>query len=298
MLSYPIASILMTYSLLTPFALAIGLNMVECIVLWNTPETSPFITAQETPHSIDSSAQDCRLSIMQIWRETFAAQLHHSSPLIIFKHRGLNIILASFFIKRIAFASEDLVSLFVSEVLHRRISETFWLQVCGHFGMLLALSVLLPLLTRHLQTPVKDLWIMYGSLINVMVGITVMWCGRSIPILCLGMFPAPLSAAKLTNQGWMACGLGEGIDVGLQSLGSYIVGEAHYGTFFPLSSMLGVAGELLGGPLMVAMYAFRDRSGQPLGYCFLLSAVWLQCTPSCFLKLIVLADSVWVPPHK
>lgn len=273
MLSYPISSILMTYSLLTPFALAIGLNMLEYIVLWNTPETSPFVTDKETPHPVDSSAQGCRRSTMQIWRETFAVQMRHSSPFIMFKHRGLNIILAFFFIKRIAFASEDLVSLFVSEVMHLRISETFWLQVCGHFGMLLALSVLLPLLTRHLQTPLKDMWILYGSLINVMVGITVMWCSRSITILCLGMFPTRLFAAKLTNQGWMACGLGEGIDVGLQSLGSYIVGEAHYGTFFPLSSMLGVAGELLGGPLMAAMYAFRDRSGEPLGYCFLLSAV-------------------------
>jgi hypothetical protein len=210
---------------------------------------------------------------MKHWRETLAAQIQRSSLWVVFKHRGLNIIFACFFIKRIAFAGEDFVSQYVSEILHRRIFETFWLQACNHLGMLLALSVLIPFLTRHLKSPVKDLWVIYGSLINVIVGFLVLWRGRSIPILCLGMFQIRLLIALLTRKGLMACGLGEGLDVGLQSLGSYIVGEAHHGTFFSLSSMLGVAGELLGGPLMAAMYAVRDKSGEPLGYCFLLSAV-------------------------
>lgn len=78
---------------------------------------------------------------------------------------------------------------------------------------------------------------------------------------------------SLTSKGLLGCGLGEGLDVGLQSLGAYIVGEAQHATFFPVSGMLGVAGELLGGPLMATTFAVRDEIGGPLGYCFLLSVV-------------------------
>lgn len=63
------------------------------------------------------------------------------------------------------------------------------------------------------------------------------------------------------------------MEVGLQSLGSYIVGEINHATFFPFASMLGVAGELLGGPIMARVYAFRGQDNQPLGYSFFLSMV-------------------------
>ena len=103
-------------------------------------------------------------------------------------------------------------------------------------------------------------------------------------------------ASLLTREGLSACGLGEGVDVGLQSLGSYIVGEAHHGTFFPLSSLLGVAGELIGGPLMAALLAVRDQSGKPLGYCFLLSSVCFRYISHYIYKLTLLLDPFYVSP--
>jgi hypothetical protein len=189
----------MAYHLWTPFALAIVIKMFEYVVLWNTPETSPFVTTKGVAHPVRSLTQDHRSSTMKHWREILAAQIQRSSLWVVFKHRGLNIIFACFFIKRIAFASEDFVSQYVSEILQCRIFETFWLQACNHLGMLLALSVLIPFLTRHLKSPVKDLWVIYGSLVNVMIGFLVLWCGRSILILCLGMFQIRLLIALLTR---------------------------------------------------------------------------------------------------
>lgn len=65
------------------------------------------------------------------------------------------------------------------------------------------------------------------------------------------------------------------MELGLQSLGAYIVGDKNHGTFFSFTSILGLAGEILGGPIMAKMYAFRDQDQRPLGYSFFLSMVCL-----------------------
>lgn len=92
----------------------------------------------------------------------------------------------------------------------------------------------------------------------------------------------------------MACGVGEGLDVGLQSLGAYIVGEAYYGVFFPLSSRFGVANELLGGPVMAALYVIRDTNNTPSGYCFLQSVVLFNIFYVVFWSLTLLLVSIYM----
>jgi len=69
------------------------------------------------------------------------------------------------------------------------------------------------------------------------------------------------------------CGLGEGLELGLQASGSYLVGDVDQAAFFSTASILGVIGELIGGPLMAGAYAIRDRNRRPLGFCFLFSTV-------------------------
>ncbi len=182
----------MAYRLSSPFALAVVVSISEYVALWHTPETLPLVTSKAAAHSVRSLTQERRCSSMKDWQETLGTKLRRLNIWIFFKHRGLNIIFVSFFVKRIAFAGEDFVSQYVSEILHYRIFETFWLQSFNHFGMLLALSILIPFLTRRLKSPVKDLWIIYGSLVNVMLGFLAIWRGRSIPILCLGMFQTRL----------------------------------------------------------------------------------------------------------
>ena len=77
------------------------------------------------------------------------------------------------------------------------------------------------------------------------------------------------------------CGLGEGFEPGLQSFGSYIVGNANHATFFAFVSMLDVAGDLLAGPIMAWSYTIRGVDQLPAGYGFLLSAVRIEDTPFC-----------------
>nr|XP_036589095.1 MFS multidrug transporter [Colletotrichum truncatum]KAF6800737.1 MFS multidrug transporter [Colletotrichum truncatum] len=261
-MAYPIGSMLMSYRLWAPFALAFIINVFEYVVLWYTPETSPFIATKRAALSVQSPTHYHLLPTIKYLQQALSSCTQRSNLWVLFKHGGLNVIFACFFTKRIAFAAGDFVSQYVSEILHRKIFETFWLQACNHVGMLLALSVLIPFLTHHMKSPAKDLWVISCSLINIVVGFLVLWFGRSVPTLCLGL---------------LVCGLGEGLDVGLQSLGSYIVGVAHHGTFFSLSGMLGVAGELLGGPIMAAAYTPRGKDGEPLGYCFLLSTILFTC---------------------
>lgn len=80
----------------------------------------------------------------------------------------------------------------------------------------------------------------------------------------------------LTLVGMGVAGFGEGLESGLQSLGSYIVREANFATFFSFVSMLDVSAELLGGPIMAAAYSIRGVDKLSLGYCFLLSAVCIS----------------------
>jgi hypothetical protein len=73
--------------------------------------------------------------------------------------------------------------------------------------------------------------------------------------------------------GMALCGLGEGLEAGLQSIGTYIVGGEKHAPFFAFVSILDVVGDLLGGPIMAGAYTIRRKDGLPAGFCFVLSAV-------------------------
>jgi len=88
------------------------------------------------------------------------------------------------------------------------------------------------------------------------------------------------------------CGLGEGFEPGLQSLGSYIVGKANHASFFAFAGMLNVLGDLLSGPIMAWAYTIRGEDLLPIGYCFLLSAVSFQKT-LVHMILICHVDPLW-----
>jgi hypothetical protein len=81
------------------------------------------------------------------------------------------------------------------------------------------------------------------------------------------------------------CGFGEGLEAGLQSFGSFVVGKANYATLFTFMSMLDVVGDLLGGPIMAWAFTMRGADQLPAGYCFLLSAVCI--TPNTILDTLL-----------
>ncbi|RDW58289.1 hypothetical protein BP5796_12219 [Coleophoma crateriformis] len=277
LIGYPLGSVLMQYRLWAPFGLAGIAFALQCVFLWFMPETSPYIAARIAPpnpaltpeQDLDSEENELLhpgripsnkvkgLSCDQLTFETRTSDIR-----VFCEHPGLRIIFLMFFFKRIAFASERFAFQYASERLHKKIFQTFWMGAFVNAGTLLSNSVLLPLLTRTLNSPVKDVWVIHGSLIDLVAGVAILWRGCSLLLLGIGLF---------------ICGLGEGLEVGLQSLGSYIVGEAKLATFFSFVSILSVAGELLGGPIMAISYAVRDKDKQPLGLCYLLSAVLFGC---------------------
>lgn len=69
------------------------------------------------------------------------------------------------------------------------------------------------------------------------------------------------------------CGLSEGLESGLQALGSFIVGSDNHAIFFAFVSNLDVAGDFVGNPVQAAIYTIRDGKGHPAGYAFAFSAV-------------------------
>lgn len=85
------------------------------------------------------------------------------------------------------------------------------------------------------------------------------------------------------------CGLTEGLEAALQSLGVGIVGQDLYAGFFTFVSVLGTIALFIGGPIMSALFIIRDANGLPAGYCYIFSLVVFSCNMSYhhFLTLLV-----------
>lgn len=216
----------------------------------------------------------------KLWCRVQASKLREFSY-----HRGLNVIFACFLVKRIGFTSESLTFQYTSEILHKKLYQTVWLRILNALGATFALGLFLPLIVQSsaLRTPEKDIWVIRGSLIDLIVGFLTLWQGKNFVTLCIGMFKtlAPFISNQMSPLGMGICGLGEGLEPGLQSFGSYIVGKANNATFFTFASLLGVAGELLGSPIMAWSYTIRGADHLPAGFCFLFSAVRIHRAPIC-----------------
>ncbi|KAK6066405.1 MFS transporter [Seiridium cupressi] len=277
LLAYPISSALMQYQLWAPFGLAVLIFILRYAVLSYMPESSPYFDQNATESDIILNTYEARRwedregdqsSLVSPkspttdagrWLGSLFTAMRSSSLWSFFEHRGLNAIFGCFIGKRIAFSSEGFISQYASEILHKNISQTYWLRTFNYVGMLVVLGVILPLLSRCLANPTNDLVVVRGSLVDLMVGFTILWRGRSLVALNTGMLPnESLCLWRLADlSGLFICGFGERLEVGLQSLGSYLVGQAHHATFFSFVSVLGVFGEVLGGPVMAGAYAVR-----------------------------------------
>jgi hypothetical protein len=292
MLAPPIAAGLMETHLWAPFALTALTFGTELTFVWILPETSPFlVTPPKTVFSNPDDEEPCegeenddsplrRSSTCVVPEAEAGVPAILSRSLILRKfcsHRGLIVIFGCFLVKRIGFTSESLSFQSASEAYHMNLSNTFWLRVSNTVGATIVLSVVLPTVTRWfaLQSPKMDQWVIMASLSDLIVGFLVMWKSNSFATLCIGKSGSSsvILKAFLILIGMGVAGFGEGLESGLQSLGSYIVGEANFATFFSFVSMLDVSAELFGGPIMAAAYSIRGADNLSLGYCFLLSAV-------------------------
>ncbi|KAF2786835.1 MFS general substrate transporter [Melanomma pulvis-pyrius CBS 109.77] len=283
LLGYVLSSCFMQYSLRWPFGIAFVTFIAKFFILRYTPETAPCYnelsndiisldeytssdvgtdgTVPQQMQQISSySLTSNRFSTINWQWGACQTQIRKFRDLV--NIRGVNVVFTSFAIKRVAFASLAFVFQYASEILEQDLSKTYLIRVFHQFSVAILFICLLPLLTRNLLSPAKDVWVIRVSLTTLMIGFYVVWNGRSLSGFALGLG---------------ICGLGEGLEVGLQSLGSYLVGDVDQAAFFSIASMLGVIGELVGGPLMASAYTIRDNHHRPLGYCFLLSTGVFGC---------------------
>ena len=201
----PIGSLLMSNYLWAPFTLAMSTLVARYVLLWFLPETSPYLSVPNTD-SFDTQRrhETMRLTHFVPVTPDFKAlkrcfqrlycRVRNSDLWKFFRHRGMNVIFACFLVKRIGFASESLTFQYASEILHKQLHQTFWLRVSNALGAMLALGVLLPLVTQlsALRSPQKDVWVVRGSLIDLIIGFLMLWQGTSFATLCIGTFETGL----------------------------------------------------------------------------------------------------------
>jgi hypothetical protein len=201
LIGYPLGSMLMRYALWAPFILGGVTFALLYVLLWYMPETSPYL-ATKAPKSYseltterDSESEDAE-SIDLVHTPSNPSSGRWWTPLVswmwnpglwaFFGHPTLSIVLAIFFFKRISFASEGFAFQYASELLHKRIFETFWIGAFVNSGALLSNTVILPYLTRSLASPLKESWVIRGSLVDLTVGFCIIWIGRNPFFLCIG----------------------------------------------------------------------------------------------------------------
>lgn len=213
LIGYPISSALMEYRLWAPFSLAMMIFMVKYAVLWYTPETSLYLTDEIAKAPVDpepyfaSGMEGSRTEYLtqpasktsptggfKPWWDGLTPRIQTSTLWTFFGHRGLNVVFGCFIVTRISFASESFVSQYASEILHTKLSATFWLRSLGPLSMLFLFTIFLPLLTRSMESPGKEMWVIRGSLMDLVVGFLILWRGRSLFALCIGTFTLRLTA--------------------------------------------------------------------------------------------------------
>ena len=217
LLGYPISSALMEYQLWAPFGIAVAVFMVSYVVLWFTPETSSYLTGQideaailsepndtsemednDTGHLTPTASNTVTNGSLKQWWDGLSPGIRTSSLWTFFRHRGLNIVFTCFIFKRISFASESFASQYASEILHKKLSATFWLRALGFLSQLLTFSLGIPVLTRTLESPGKEMWVVRGCLVDLIAGFLILWRGHSLLALCIGTLTLRLTA-------WLTC---------------------------------------------------------------------------------------------
>lgn len=99
---------------------------------------------------------------------------------------GVGIVLMSFAIKRVGFASLGFIFQYASEILNRHLANTFLLRIVHQSSVAILFVFVLPILTKALSSPMKDVWVIRSSLISLATGFYVVWTARKLLVLSLG----------------------------------------------------------------------------------------------------------------
>ena len=195
----------MNNHLWVPFTLAVATLFARYVLLWFIPETSPYLRLPDTDHAASqdhneaiplahASMRTQRVETFKNWPKELRCLVWNPKVWKFLQHKELVAIFACFIIKRISFTSENLAFQYASEILHKPLYQTVRLRVLNALGATLVLSVFLPLITQFfaLKSPGKDVWVIRGSLIDIVIGFLVQWQGKDFVALCIGGFKSYL----------------------------------------------------------------------------------------------------------
>lgn len=195
----PVGSLLMNNHLWAPFTLAVAALFARYILLWFLPETSPYLRLPDIDRAASKDRDEAippahasmriqRVEAFKNWPKELWCAARNSKVWKFLQHKELVAIFTCFIVKRIGFTSENLAFQYASEILHKPLYQTVWLRVLSALGATLTLSVFLPLITQFfaLKSPGKDVWVIRGSLIDIVIGFLVQWQGKDFITLCIG----------------------------------------------------------------------------------------------------------------
>ena len=212
----------MNNHLWAPFTLAVATLFARYILLWFIPETSPYLRLPDIDRAASkdrdgaippahTSMRIQRFETFKNWPKELWCLARNSKVWKFLQHKELVAIFACFTVKRIDFTSENLAFQYASEILHKPLYQMVWLRVLSALGATLTLSVFLPLITQFfaLKSPGKDVWVIRGSLIDIVIGFLVQWQGKDFVALCIGGFKSylPKVLTYYSRKAWQSVAL-------------------------------------------------------------------------------------------
>lgn len=165
-----ISSSLMDKYLWMPFALTFGSMATTFVVLAVIPETLPrqSSTSQQKAATLAGPVPESPEEDPMVLPRSSSNPNHVSMSTMdkiatILRHRGLCLIIISFFLKHVAFASDSFLYQYASEKFHRKLSQTFGARLIEILGALFTTLIAFPLVTHiwhwsHTYLAKRDLW--------------------------------------------------------------------------------------------------------------------------------------------
>lgn len=183
--------------LMLPFTVTLSIFVARYCILFALPETRPAMS-KVRKHPDNTSLErngdnQCHSSHPKENvgdQATSGVNLQNIRAML--EHTSLCIILSTFVVKRIAFSSEFLTYQYASEVLHIKLSRTVILRVVATLGSTFTLACALPLLSLYLiqrghSGPLKEVWIIRGSLVSAIFAFATLYRSRTLISLCAGL---------------------------------------------------------------------------------------------------------------
>jgi len=96
-----------------------------------------------------------------------------------------------------------------------------------------------------------------------------------------------------STKALLLCGAGETLEPALQALASCIIDQSRQASFFSTIAAVDTLANLISGPLMAYLFAFRDQEGYTYGFCFLGSSVRSCYISSIIWRLIAMKVLLW-----